>query len=135
MSQRPRLGEQSITKQDQQRDDERKIERVSMAKGVNLDVKIPEGYTGRWVNASIEGRVDRLLQAGYEFKVDADGNQIKRSKGGSDLILMIVPTEFYKEDISIGQRKVDALVNEQQRLGKDEYTTDGRSVLSRDSVI
>lgn len=134
MSTRPRLGEQAITKQDQQRGDERKIERVSMAKGVNLDVKIPEGYTGRWVNASLEGRVDRLLQAGYEFKVDADGNQIKRSKGGSDLILMIVPDEFHNEDIAAGQRKIDAAVAEQQRLGKDEYH-DGRGVLSRDSVI
>ena len=134
MSGRPRLGETEVSKQEQQRS-ERKIERVSMAKGVNLDVKVPNGYIGRWASSSTEGRIDRLLKAGYEFMLDADGNQIKRSKGGGDLILMIIPEEFWREDFELGQQKIDQQVNEQQRLGKDEYTPDGRSVLSRDSVI
>jgi len=134
MSTRPRLGEQAITKQDQQRGDERKIERVSMAKGVNLDVKIPEGYTGYWGNPQISGRIERLKAAGYDFLLDADGNQIRKTKGGGESILMVIPTPLYEEDIAAGQRKIDAAVAEQQRLGKDEYH-DGRGVLSRDSVI
>lgn len=131
---RGRPEDVAISKEAQERP-ERKFERVSMAKGVNLDVEVTKGYIGRWANSSIEGRIDRLLQAGYEFMVDAEGNQIKRSKGGSDLILMKIPEQFWREDFEAGQQKIDQQVNEQQRLGKDEYTPDGRSVLSRDSVI
>lgn len=131
---RERLSQQAVTKEEQQRP-MRKSERVSMAQGVNLDVEVKEGYIGRWASASWEGRIERLKAAGYEFALDAEGNQIKRSKGGSDLVLMIIPKEFWDEDFEAGQAKIDQQVNAQQRLGKDEYTPDGRAVLSRDSVI
>lgn len=131
---RGRPEDVAVSKEAQQRP-ERKFERVSMAKGVNLDVEVKKGYIGRWASATTEGRIDRLLKAGYEFATDAEGNQIKRSKGGSDLILMQIPEEFWQEDFELGQKKIDQQVNEQQRLGKDEYTPDGRAVLSRDSVI
>jgi len=135
MSNRGRIDETATTRNEELRED-RKTERVSMAKGVNLDVKVKDGYIGRWVSLAIEGRVQRLQEAGYEFQVDALGNQIKRSKGGSDLVLMIVPEEYWREDFELGQKKIDDQVNEQQRLSKDEYIPDGRKgVISRDSVI
>lgn len=135
MNQRPRNDATPETKTEQQRPDERKGERVSMAQSQILDSGQREGYARRWVDLNKPGRKEQLERAWWKPVVDADGNEMKVSRGPSNMLLMEIPLEYFNEDIKAGQAKVTAAVQDNQRLQQDEYTPDGRGPLTRDSVI
>jgi len=135
MSTRPRNDQTSATREEQQRPDGRKGERVSMARSQILDSKQREGYARRWVNLNTVGRREQLEAAWWKPVLDADGDEMKVSKSGATMLLMEIPLEYYREDIAAGQQKVTDVVKENQRLSQDEYTPDGRSPLQRDSIV
>jgi hypothetical protein len=135
MTGRPRINQTPETKTEQQRPDERKGDRVSMAKSQILDSKQREGYSRRWINLNTVGRREQLEAAWWTPVKDADGNEMKVAKNGCTMLLMEIPLEYFNEDIAAGQRKVTEAVKENQRLSQDEYTPDDRAPLSRDSVI
>lgn len=85
-----------------------------------LAARVPEGMVGRWFN-DVPGRIQRALDAGYEF-ISNDGETQKGRKGASSMIvgtnaaggplyayLMAIPKEFYEEDQKIKQEAVDEI--------------------------
>lgn len=135
MSGRPRNDAAAETKAEQQRPDERKGERVSMAQSQILDSGQREGYARRWIDLNKPGRKEQLERAWWKPVVDADGNEMKVTRGVSTMLLMEIPLEYFNEDMKAGQAKVTAAVQSNQRLAQDEYTPDGRAPLTRESVI
>lgn len=115
----------------------RKERRVTMARAKKLDIRIKEGYVGRWANGGKPGRIELLQEAGYEFVVDAEGNQITRPSGAHKVYLMQIPKEWYDEDFADGQKLISDIVEKDvQQLRKDEYIPDGqRTALAPDKDV
>lgn len=117
---------------------ERKPERVSMARGKKLDFRLKDGYVGRWANGNVQGRLERLQKAGYEFVTDAEDNNITTPSGAGKLYLMQIEKRFYDEDIAAGQELVTDVTRKKiaEPLHKDEYLPEGHtSALMRDKDL
>lgn len=131
------------TRKTEQRD-ERQPRRVPMyeQRRVLLDENVPDGYVGRWANATIPGRVESLQRAGYSFvtkdgkvyshHVTENGIDSRVSKSGSDgvtLYLMIIPEDLYEEDQEAKHKMADeqsAAVLGKLRGSSDFYARDQR---------
>lgn len=107
---------------------ERKTDRVSMARGKKLDFKLKDGYVGRWANGNVQGRLERLEKAGYEF-VKIDGQNVTTPSGAGKLYLMQVPKEFYDEDVAQGQQLITDVTRKKiaAPLHQDEYLPEGHT--------
>lgn len=106
---RARAGEAPVTKNERT---ERKNERVSMAQTEILAVDTEAGYHYRWFNAKTEGRIAQAKQAWYEPVRDAEGQEIRRQKNGSEMLLMRIPEQYWREDFAKGQQRVNEQVGE-----------------------
>ncbi len=85
-----------------------------------LQADVPSGMTGRWMN-DIPGRIQRAMEAGYEF-ISSDGEVVQTRDGGrSEIVgtgrdggamkafLMASPSAFYKEDQAAKMSEVDKI--------------------------
>lgn len=81
-----------------------------------------KGYHRHWFN-EVPGRIDRALEAGYNFVNDTQGTRVNRVVGvapaGGPLIafLMEIPQDWYDQDQKREQEKVDQ-VDAEIRSGK-----------------
>lgn len=115
----------------------KKPRRVSMSAGRNLDVHgvvlDEEAFYYRWLldSATRGGRIQKAEGAGYEFVTDHEGKKVTRPAGDGVLYLMRLPMEYRKEDLQLKHEKVLRTMEDQDRVGANEYTPDGRSVSNR----
>ena len=72
------------------------------------------GYHRHWFNDT-PGRLDRAVEAGYQFVMDKGGQRVARPVGvgesGGALMayLLEIPEEWYKEDMAAEQQRIDDL--------------------------
>jgi hypothetical protein len=111
--------------------------RVSMSAGKNLDIHgvvlDEENFYYRWFldSATRGGRIQQAEGAAYEFVTDHEGRKITRPSGGGTMYLMRLPMEYRLEDLQLKREKVLRTMEDQERVGANEYAPDGRSVSSR----
>lgn len=95
-----------------------------------LQANVPSGMTGRWIN-DVPGRIQRAMEAGYEF-ISSDGEVVQNRDGGrSEIVgsgrdggamkafLMAIPTVLYEQDQAAKQSKIDE-VDDAIRRGKPQ---------------
>jgi hypothetical protein len=110
--------------------------RVSMAAGKNLDIHgvvlDEENFYYRWFldSETRGGRIQRAEAAGYEYVTDLEGRKLTRPSGGGTMFLMKLPMEYRLEDLQLKREKVQRTMEDQTRVGANEYT-DG----NRDSIV
>lgn len=136
MSEVPETGMRTTPRNVEARDEarqDRNEDRKPMGRGnriplgslqSKLTADVPKGMVGRWVNDT-PGRIDRALQAGYQFINDRGQEAKNRStarkvrvgtqEGGKELnaYLMAIPEHFYREDQAAKEteiRKMDEAI-------------------------
>ena len=126
----------SATK-DQSRTDaarEPRKERVPMGVGVNLSVSPSimaeieaKQCKPRMCLDDQQGKIQRYLDAGYEYYTDANGKHLTRPGGnGKTHILMMQPLEYWNADQALKKKKNHATIAEKAKLDDGEYIPDDR---------
>ena len=109
-----------------------KRKRIGMGQGANLAIYGAEldhdNYYYRWIEESSTngGRLERAYEAGYEHHTNSAGEKFSRRSGPGLLYLMRLPKEFREEDLAAKRKRSQMTMDEQTRLGRNEYAPDSR---------
>ena len=108
--------------------------RVPMSQGANLF--IPEhlkesGFYYRFAQDK-DGRLDKMMQAGYEF-VMSDGERYSVASGANRLYAMKLPQEYRDDDLKLKDKAAKATIVNEQKMSEGEYLPDDRKhVIEKD---
>jgi len=100
--------------------------RISMGNMKKLEVPdgiMEDGFYYRWFQDR-EGRIAQAMAAYYEHVVDEQGNTYTRQSGPYTMRLMRLPQQYRDEDNALKRARVDATLDEEARIGVNEYAPD-----------
>lgn len=122
-----------LAAQEGTKDERGNRKRVPLGRRKHLEVGqrfISPGYVGRWVEIS---RLAEARDGWYEVIIDPDtGEQVRRTKGESTLILMQIEEQYWRED---QEAKLERVVDTTKEAAKIDASKGEYSPLGRDYAV